>query len=152
MFYKMIENKCREWYASDQCTVKSLIDYIEKTGQMRDAQIEALKTYLFLKIHCGCKPLEVLFNNGYFNTIDLNAVELSTSVRDYLLHNTAAAALFEYSIQKMIEVNKYQKNLKNKLRRIQLALIMPLFFIMLFTVFHTRIICLVYQWAPEKHI
>lgn len=58
MFYKMIENKCKEWYSSDQCTVRNLIEYIEKTGQMRDAQIEAIKVYLFLKIGCECKPLE----------------------------------------------------------------------------------------------
>ena len=50
MFYKMIENKCKEWYASEQCTVRNLIEYIEKTGKMRDAQIEAIKVYLFLKI------------------------------------------------------------------------------------------------------
>ena len=29
MFYKMIENKCKEWYDSEQCTVHNLIDYIE---------------------------------------------------------------------------------------------------------------------------
>ena len=61
MFYKMIENKCKEWYSSNQCTVNPIIDYIEKTGQMRDAQIEAIKIYLFLKIGCECKPLEFLF-------------------------------------------------------------------------------------------
>ena len=61
MFYKMIENKCNEWYNSEQCTVHNLIEYIEKTGQMRDAQIEAIKVYLFLKISCECKPLEFLF-------------------------------------------------------------------------------------------
>ena len=43
MFYKMIEAKRNEWLASDGCTVKGIIDYIEKTGQMRDAQIEAIK-------------------------------------------------------------------------------------------------------------
>ena len=52
MFYKMIENKCKEWYNSENCTVRNLIEYIEKTGQMRDAQIEAIKVYLFLKIGC----------------------------------------------------------------------------------------------------
>ena len=65
MFYKMIENKCKEWYNSEQCTVRNLIEYIEKTGQMRDAQIEAIKVYLFLKIACECKPLELLFRYGY---------------------------------------------------------------------------------------
>ena len=61
MFYKMIENKCKEWYKSDHCTVKALIEYIDKIGQMRDAQIEAIKVYLFLKIACECEPLEFLF-------------------------------------------------------------------------------------------
>lgn len=69
MFYKMIENKCKEWYNSENCTVRNLIEYIEKTGQMRDAQIEAIKVYLFLKIGCECKPLEFLFRYGCFNSI-----------------------------------------------------------------------------------
>lgn len=69
MFYKMIEKKCKEWYDSEQCTVRNLIEYIEKTGQMRDAQIEAIKVYMFLKIGCECKPLEFLFRYGSFNSI-----------------------------------------------------------------------------------
>ena len=77
MFYKMIENKCTQWYESEQCTVKNLVEYIEKTGQMRDAQIEAIKVYLFLKIACECKPLTQLFRQGFFNSIDLNEIELS---------------------------------------------------------------------------
>lgn len=97
MFYKMIENKCNQWYASDECTVRSLIEYIEKSGQMRDAQIEAIKVYLFLKIAGECKPLMNLFRQGFFNSIDLNEIELSKGTRDYLAQNPAAAALFEYS-------------------------------------------------------
>ena len=97
MFYKMIENKCTQWYLSDKCTVKNLIEYIERTGQMRDAQIEAIKVYLFLKIACGCKPLIQLFCQGFFNSIDLNEVELSKTTRDYLVQHPVAAALFEYS-------------------------------------------------------
>ena len=97
MFYKMIENKCTQWYESDQCTVKNLIEYIKKTGQMRDAQIEAIKVYLFLKIACECKPLMQLFRQGFFNSIDLNEIELSRSARDYLTQNPAATALLEYS-------------------------------------------------------
>ena len=96
MFYKMIENKCTQWYESERCTVKNLIEYIEKTGQMRDAQIEAIKVYLFLKIACECKPLTQLFRQGFFNSIDLNEIELSKSTREYLFQNPAAAALFEY--------------------------------------------------------
>ena len=43
MFYKMIEKKCREWYNSSDCTVKDVIQYIITTGEMRDAQIEAIR-------------------------------------------------------------------------------------------------------------
>lgn len=93
----MIENKCKEWYSSTQCTVNPIIDYIEKTGQMRDAQIEAIKIYLFLKIGCECKPLEFLFRNGVFNSINLNDVELSTNTRKFLEDNPSATVLFEYS-------------------------------------------------------
>ncbi len=100
MFYKMIENKCNQWYKSDKCTVKNLIEYIEKTGQMRDAQIDAIKTYLFLKIACECKPLDVLFRNGELNSIDLNEIELSKTARDYLEANAAAAALLEFACLK----------------------------------------------------
>ena len=61
MFYKMIENKCNEWYSSERCTVRNLIEYIEKTGQMRDAQIEAIKVYLFLKIGCELSLIHISF-------------------------------------------------------------------------------------------
>lgn len=97
MFYKMIETKRNEWLASETCTVKAVIDYIVKTRQMRDAQVEAIKTYLFLKIACGCKPLAELFCEGAFNTLDLDDSEVSHSTREYLKVNKAAAALFEYA-------------------------------------------------------
>ncbi len=100
MFYKMIENKRNQWLNSTECTVTALIDYIEKTGQMRDAQIDAIKTYLFLKIACDCKSLEHLFRNGAFNTINLDDIEISQSARSFLLGNPAACALFEYACLK----------------------------------------------------
>ena len=100
MFYKIIENKRNQWLSSSDCTIISLIDYIVKTGQMRDAQIEAIKTYLFLKIACQGKPLSTLFKEGAFNTLDLNALELSQSTREYLISHPSAAALFEYACMK----------------------------------------------------
>lgn len=100
MFYKMIENKRNQWLSSAECTISSLVDYIMKTGQMRDAQIEAIKTYLFLKIACEGKPLATLFKKGVFNSLDLNALELLQSTREYLLSNPSAAALFEYACMK----------------------------------------------------
>lgn len=117
MFYKMIENKCKEWYSSNQCTVNPIIDYIEKTGQMRDAQIEAIKIYLFLKIGCECKPLEFLFRNGVFNSINLNDVELSTSTREYLEENPAATALFEYSRLKNDKGEQESEKLEKQIKK-----------------------------------
>lgn len=97
MFYRMITNARNRWLTSQDCTVKDLIGYIESTGQMRDAQVDAVKTYLFLKIGCDSKPLPSLFREGRFNTLDLQTVELSTTTQIYLEGHPAAAALLEYA-------------------------------------------------------
>ena len=97
MFYKMITNARNRWLMSDQCTVKDLFAYIETAGQMRDAQIDAIKTYLFLKIACDCQPLADLFRLGKFNTLELDEVPLKTSTKDFLMERPSAAALFEYA-------------------------------------------------------
>ncbi len=64
MFYKIIQRKRNEWLSREDCPIKSLLAYIERKGAMRDAQIEAIKTYLFLKIACENKPLWRLFSEG----------------------------------------------------------------------------------------
>lgn len=74
MFYRMIENARNRWYASSECTITPMIDYIESKGMLRDAQIEAIKTYLYLKICCESKSLADLFCEGKFNTLDLDRV------------------------------------------------------------------------------
>lgn len=117
MFYKMIEKKCEEWYNSELCTVKNIIEYILKTGQMRDAQIEAIKIYLFLKIYCSCKPLEFLFRQGEFNSIDLNEIELSTATRKYLEQNSAATALFEFSRLKNDKGEQVSEKLEEQIKK-----------------------------------
>ena len=65
---------------------------------MRDAQIEAIKIYLFLKIACGNRPLWKLFIEGRFNSLDFNSMELTVEARKVLTTNKAAAALMEYSL------------------------------------------------------
>ncbi len=97
MFHRMITNARNRWLASSDCSVKDLIAYIEISGKMRDAQIDAIKTYLFLKIGCDCKPISLLFQEGRFNTVDLDSLELSGPVRAYLKTHPAAAALLEYA-------------------------------------------------------
>ena len=97
MFYKMIERARNRWYASADCTIQSLIEYMTGQGNLRDAQIDAIKTYLFLKIGCGNKPLAVLFSSGKFNSLNLDDLEISNKVREYFCSNPAAAALYEYA-------------------------------------------------------
>lgn len=91
-----------------------MIDYIESKGMLRDAQINAIKTYLYLKVACEGKSIADLFSEGKFNTLDLDSVEISNTVRRYLEQNTAAAALFEYSCLKSDkgeQVSKKQRSL-----------------------------------------
>ena len=98
MFYKMIERARDHWYASPECAVTDLINYMKLTGNLRDAQIEAIKTYLYLKVVCNCQSLKKLFCQGAFNTLDLDELEISKSSREYLKANNAAAALLEYAL------------------------------------------------------
>ena len=97
MFYKLIEKKRNEWLASDDCTIKDLLKYIVQRGMMRDAQMEAIKTYLFLKIACQNKPLWKLFVDGIFNDTNIGQVELTDKAREIFKSNKAAVALFQYS-------------------------------------------------------
>ncbi len=97
MFYKLIEKKRNEWLASPDCTVKDVIRYIEQRGKMRDAQIDAIKTFLFLKIVCGNQSLKQLFTQGFFNTLDIREEPLKDTTRNKLLTDKAAAAIYEYS-------------------------------------------------------
>ena len=103
MLHTMIQKSCSKWFVSEECKIKSLISYMNSIGELRDAQIEAIKTYLFLKIACDNKPLYELFCNGTFNTLtenDLNSMELSANAREVLLNNKSALALYEYATQK----------------------------------------------------
>ena len=97
MFYKLVEKKRNEWLASPDCTVTDVIHYIEQKGKMRDAQIDAIKTFLYLKIVCGNQSLKQLFSQGFFNTLDIREEPLTDVARNKLLADKAAAALYEYS-------------------------------------------------------
>lgn len=100
MFYKLIERKRDAWLADRLCPVADLLKYILQRGMLRDAQIEAIKTYLYLKIACGNKNLAQLFIDGTFNTLteaELDAMPLSVAARSCLQKNKAALALYEYA-------------------------------------------------------
>jgi len=100
MFYQLIQKKRDLWFQSSDCTVLYLVDYIYQRGMLRDAQIDAIKTYLFLKIACQGKPLWQLFAEGEFNETDVDAEEINAEARDVMTKNPAALALYQYSRRK----------------------------------------------------
>ena len=112
MFYHIIQRKRNEWLHREDCPVKSIFDYIESRGMMRDAQIEAIKTYLYLKIACKNKPLWRLFTEGDFLTINLDEISLTSKARMILSTDKAAAALYEYACQTDDKGNVYAPELK----------------------------------------
>ncbi len=97
MFYKLIQRKRDEWLADNDCPIKGMLQYITARGKMRDAQIEAIKTYLFLKIACQNKPLWRLFSEGSFLTADLDNMKMTVRAREIVTANKAAATLYEYA-------------------------------------------------------
>ena len=117
MFYKMITKARDTWYESPACPIKNVIEYIVAKREMRDAQIEAIKTYLFLKIGCDNKPLSVLFQRGMFNSINLNEIEVSNTVREYLSAHPDAAALFEYACLRNNEGEQVSEKLEKQIKR-----------------------------------
>ena len=68
MFYNIITTKRDQWLSRPDSPASLLITYIEQRGKMRDAQVDAIKTYLYLKIECQNQPLAVLFKQGKFNS------------------------------------------------------------------------------------
>ena len=101
MLNRVIEYKKRKWLQSPDCPVKDLIKYMIDKGNLRDTQIEAIETYLFLKIKGQNKPLWKLFSEGLFtNGTDLSKQNINQEAREYLTNNTQAHALYDFSKQK----------------------------------------------------
>lgn len=116
MFYKLIEKKRDKWYNSPDCTVKDVIRYIEKKGKMRDAQLDAIKTFLYLKIVCGNLSLRHLVSIGFFNTLDICEEPLKENARSVLQNSPAAAALYEYSKLKKKNGEQLSPKLENYIK------------------------------------
>lgn len=101
MLHYIIQQKKNEWVQSEDCTIRDLVKYIRNRGHLRDTQIEAIETYLFLKIEGQNKPLWQLFSEGFFtNGTDLAKLDINQIAREYLIKNKNAFALFEFARQK----------------------------------------------------
>ena len=98
MFHSLIAKKRNIWYKSKDCAVNGIINYIQKQNKLRDAQIEAIKTYLYLKIACDNKPLWRLFYEGAFNYLDIDYLNIHNSLREYFEKNPCALSLYQYAL------------------------------------------------------
>lgn len=116
MFYSIIQNKRDEWYNSQDCTVKELINYINDTNELRDAQVDAIKTYLFLKIKCNNMPLWKLFYDGAFNTLNVEELEIKQQFKDYLVENPCALSLYQYATAKNDKGEQVSKKLEKEIK------------------------------------
>jgi superfamily II DNA or RNA helicase len=98
MLQTIIEYHKNQWLNSDECTVKPMIDYIKNKGQLREAQYEAIETYLFLKIKGQNKPLWELFSEGFFsNGDDLSKLNINQTAREIFETNKAAKSLLDFT-------------------------------------------------------
>ena len=101
MLNKIIEHKKKKWLESADCPVRDLLDYMVSINKLRDTQIEAIGTYLFLKIEGQNKALWQLFSEGFFtNGTDLTKQNINQEARSFLQNNIEAHALYDFSKQK----------------------------------------------------
>lgn len=120
MFYTFIKRKRDAWFASESCTVQALIDYMKRKGALRDVQIDAIRTYLFLKIAGGNRSLYTLLTTGFFNSYTdayLDELPLSVVARNHLKENPSALALYEFANIPDSEGNPQAPNLKEALEK-----------------------------------
>ncbi len=102
MIDKLLSKLKNQWLHSGNCSVDGLLNYIRQQGKLRDAQIEAIETYLFLKIKGDNKPLWQLFSEGFFNEpCDFAKLNINQTARAYLQSHTNALALYQFTGQKI---------------------------------------------------
>ena len=100
MFFQLIEKKRDRWFEgiSETHPVKVLMRHIATVDALRDAQVGAVKTYLFLKLECGARPLWELFSSGIFNTSDPEQSSRYRESREYLKSHSGALALWNMQV------------------------------------------------------
>jgi type III restriction enzyme len=100
MFFERILSGSRQWLDNSISPAKEMISYIQNEGKLRDAQIEAIQVYLYLKMECDGKPLHELFSEGKFlGNWDLEAKPLTQQSRNWLEADLAARMLYELSLE-----------------------------------------------------
>ena len=121
MTYSMIERSRDKWFDRQGCPARELVDYIVSGGHMRDAQVDAIKTYLYLKMEHGCRPLSELYSEGAFNSLDLEKLEISADFRRAMEDNPGLASLYEYLDDKELDARKLVAEIKKDPAAIDVA-------------------------------
>ncbi|WP_423908090.1 hypothetical protein [Candidatus Spongiihabitans sp.] len=100
MLNELIQRRKDEWLLKPT-SVHGLLSYIKCQSRLRGTQIEAIETYLYLKIAGDNKPLWQLFSEGFFtDDIDLDQLNINKTSREFLKGLPAAKALYAFSIRK----------------------------------------------------
>lgn len=94
MFYKLIAEASNEWWKKPDCPCHSFLQYVLERGKLRDAQIDALRHYLYLKVVHDSKPLYRIFTEYEFGTLtdkEIGDSDCYSSLREpnTPLHNLA---------------------------------------------------------------
>lgn len=101
MLNSLISRNIENWFQRSDCPARSIVEHIRRVGFFRDAQIEAIKTYLYLKIEGGNRPLWQLFSDGFLTSgEDLSRLPISQRTREIFEEKSAARALYEFSRSK----------------------------------------------------
>lgn len=103
MIHSIISDRAKQWAGSSGCPVRGELDYIRRVGRLRPVQVDAVETYLFLKIDCRNRPLHEIFVSGRLNTLVPDSLRVSHPVRDYLASHPDALALLQFASQPVEE-------------------------------------------------
>lgn len=115
MLNTLISQKANQWHGQPDCPVRQIVDHMETAGFLRGAQIEAIKTYLFLKIAGENRSLWELFCDGFFaQGEDLSRLHISEATRSLFETNKAARSLYEFS---RMRANSGQKTMLPELEK-----------------------------------
>lgn len=121
MSFSMIERARDRWFDGPACTVGPLVAGIERAGKLRDAQADAVKTYLFLKVACGNRPLWKLYAEGAFTSYDPYELGLTGKLRDAMAEDPAVLAMYEYLDDAEMDARALMESMQTSIESIDAA-------------------------------
>lgn len=99
MVHSIIQQVASAWASAQDCPLRPQMDYMRQRGGLRPVQIDAVETYLFLKVACGNRPLHEVFASGRLNTLDPDSLRVPQGVREHLAAHPDSLALLQFASQ-----------------------------------------------------